>query len=182
MNLKDMLIKENIVKIKNKDEELFKLKSGKKSRLFINVKEASLNPKILNEIKMLVVKLSIEISNINNFDIIGSATIGGVPIASVVSLDYWNRLYLNIPQIIVRSEKVIGNCKDKRVLLIEDVTATGSSIINAVKAIREAGGICKDCIAIVDRQEGAERNCLDNGINLYSLLRKSDFGIDLSED
>jgi len=177
MNLKEMLIKEGIVKIKNKDEKPFKLKYGKESRLFIDIKEASLNSEILKEM-VRVIDFNWDWYSSVNTDIIGSVAIGGIPIASVLSVK------IGIKQIIVRSEKhdngtqsqIIGNCKDKKVLLIEDVATTGGSIVKAVKAIREVGGICNDCV-VVDRQEGAERNCLDNGINLYSLLRKSDFGI-----
>lgn len=178
MDLKEMLIKEGIVKIKNKYEELFTLKSGKKSKLFIDIKEASLNPEILKEI-VRIIKFNWDWYRGMNTVIIGSVAIGAIPIASVLSVE------IGINQIIVRSEKhdrgtksqVIGNCKDKKILLIEDVSTTGGSIINAVQAIRDAGGICHTCIVIVDRQEGAELNCVDNGISLYSLLKKSDFGI-----
>lgn len=183
MSLIEMLKDAGIVKIKQPNEEPFTLKSGKKSRLFIDIKEASLNPKILKEIINQLKNFDLDNFD-NSFNVIGSVAVGGVPIASVYSY------IMNIPQIIVRTEKhdrgtksqVIGNCKDKKVLLIEDVATTGGSIINAVKAIREAGGICNNCLVIVDRQEGAERNCLDNEINLISLLKKSDFGINLTEE
>jgi len=188
MNLKEMLIKEGIVKIKNKDEEPFTLKSGKESRLFIDIKEASLNPDILDEIQSSIFYMFAMKTNPTDlfmkYERIGSVAVGGIPVATIIS--YFSK----VPQIIVRSEKhdrgtqsqVIGNCKNKRVLLVEDVATSGGSIINAVRAIREAGGSCNNCIVVVDRQEGAERNCLDNGINLISLLKKSDFGINLTED
>ncbi len=179
-----MLIKEGIVKIKNKDEEPFTLKSGKKSRLFIDIKEASLNPDILDKIKWEFFRIygfnTDPEGLFMKYERIGSVVVGGIPLATIIS--YFSK----VPQIIVRSEKhdrgtqsqVIGNCKEKRVLLIEDVSTSGGSIVNAVKAIREAGGICNNCIVVVDRQEGAFQNCKDNGINLISLLKKSDFGID----
>jgi len=183
MNLKEMLIKENIVKIKNKDEEPFTLKSGKKSRLFIDIKEASLNPEILDKIKWEFFKIygfnTDPEGLFMKYERIGSVAIGGIPVATIIS--YFSK----VPQIIVRSEKhdrgtqsqIIGNCKDKRVLLIEDVATSGGSIVSAVKAIRDAGGVCNECLVIVDRQEGAFQNCKDNKIKLLSLLKKSDFGI-----
>ncbi len=197
MNLKDMLIKEGIIKIRNKDEESFVVNElGTKSRLFIDIKEASLNPNILNRITQQIIRVIIEdtdlaLINVNHpelplflFDRIGSVAVGGVPLATALSLE------TKIPQIIVRSGKhdrgtqsqVIGNCKGKKVILIEDVTVTGNAAIKGVKAIREAGGICNFCIVVVDRQEEAEKNCLDNGIRLFSLLKKSDFGINLNEE
>lgn len=185
MNLKEMLIKEGIVKIKNEGEELFTLKSRKKSRLFIDIKHASLNPIILKRITRNVIDIIVDDIGIHLyvFDKIASIAIGGIPITTSLSLE------TGIHQIIVRSEKhdrgiqsqVIGDCKNKQVLLIEDVATTGGSIINAVKAIREAGGICDTCIVIVDREEGAKELCFTNDIILYSLLKKSDFGINLEK-
>lgn len=192
MDLKEMLIKEKIVKIKKPDEEPFILKSGKKSKLFIDIKQASLNPQILKRITQDIINmitkeipdLAMTHSHLSDlhlylFNKIGSVAVGGVPIGTSLSLE------TNIPQIIVRSEKhdrgtqsqVIGDCKGKKVLLVEDVATSGGSIVNSVKAIRDVGGICDTCMVVVDRQEGAEQNCKDNGINLYSLLKKSDFGI-----
>jgi len=197
MNLKEMLIKEGIVKIKNKDEEPFTLKSGKKSRLFIDIKEASLNPEILKRITQDAIRIitedipNLSLTNANFpdshiflFDKIASVAVGGVPIATALSLE------TNESQIIVRSEKhdrgtqsqVIGNCKGQRVLLIEDVATSGGSIVSAVRVIREFGGICNVCIVVVDREEGAKEWCVMNDINLISLLKKSDFGINLSEE
>ncbi len=178
IELKDILIKHNIIKVKKDNEELFTLKSGKKSRFFIDIKEASLNPAILNkiieELHQTVIKLDLQ------FDIIGSVAIGGIPIASIFSYDTYT------PQIIVRSEKhdrgtqtqVIGNCKGKEVILIEDVATTGGSIIKAVHAIWDAGGFCGKCIVVVDREEGAVKECAKENIELISLLKKSDFGIE----
>jgi len=179
-----MLIKEGIVKIKNKDEELFTLTSGRKSRLFIDIKEASLNPDILDKIKWEFFKIygfnTDPKGLFMNYERIGSVALGGIPIATIIS--YFSK----VPQIIVRSEKhdrgtqfqIIGNCKGQRVLLIKDVVTSGGSIVSAVKTIREAGGICNNCIVVVDREEGAYQNCKDNNIKLFSLLKKSDFGIE----
>lgn len=180
MNLKEMLLIKGIVKIRSKDHEPFTLKSGKKSRLFIDIKEASLNPYILKKVVDEFNELIPYKVHLGDYSIFGSVAIGGIPIATALSLEY------GIPQIIIRSEKhdsgiktqIIGKCKDKRILLIEDVATTGGSIVSAVQVIREAGGICDDCVVVVDREEGASENCKENGINLFSLLKKSDFGVD----
>lgn len=173
-----MLLKEGIIKIKKEDEEPFILKN-KKSRFFIDIKEASLNPYILGELLNKFHKFFYDTLCFSSFDKFGSIAIGSIPIVTALSLEY------KIPQIIIRSEKhesgiqsqVIGDCKYMNILLIEDVATTGESIIDSANAIREAGGICEKCIVIVDREEGAKENCLDNGIELYFLLKKSDFEV-----
>lgn len=176
MDLKEMLLKENIVKIKGEYEEPFTLKSGKKSQLFIDIKQASLNPIILKEVIMRVIE--VVPVYIYEYDKIASVAVGGIPIATALSLE------TEIPQIIIRSEKhntgtktqIIGECEDQHCILIEDVATTGGSLINAVKAIRASKGICQDVIVIVDREEGASELCEQNGVTLYSCLKKSDFG------
>lgn len=174
--LKGMLIKERIVKIKRLDEEPYILKSGRKSRLFFDIKEASLNPFILHEIINVIYGSGFLVSKFNK---IGSVAVGGVPIASVLSYK------TTFPQIIIRSERhetgtkseIIGHCELFNILLIEDVATSGGSVVKAVKTIRKAGGTCNKCIVIIDREEGAEQLCKDNDITLLPLLTKSDFGI-----
>lgn len=176
MDLKEMLLKENIVRIKGENEEPFTLKSGKKSRVFIDIKQASLDPDILKEIVELIDSMGQKEEWY--FDKIASVAIGGIPIATALCLR-WDE-----HQIIIRSEthdrgmkqKIIGDCQGLRCLLIEDVTTSGGSIINAVQAIRAAGGICTDVIVVVDREEGAKKLCQQNGITIHPCLQKSDFG------
>lgn len=175
----DMLVsQEGIVKIRSPDEEPFILTSGRKSRLFFDVKEASLSPKINGLVKSLIMKKIADTRN-RDFNKLGSIAIGSIPITSILSYA------TSIPQIIVRSERhktgtesrIIGDCKDLDILLIDDVATSGGSAVNAVLEIRKAGGICNKCIVVVDRQEGAEELCKENGITLYSILKKSDFGV-----
>lgn len=171
-----MLLKEKIVKVKGENEEPFTLKSGRKSRFFIDIKQASLNPIILKEIIRRVIQVAP--AYIYKYDKIASVAVGGVPIATALSLE------TDVPQVIIRSEKhdtgiksqIIGDCEDQHCILIEDVATTGGSLINAVKAIRDAKGICREVIMIVDREEGTQELCEQNEVTLYSCLKKSDFG------
>lgn len=177
MGLKEMLLNENIVKVKGKNEEPYTLKSGKKSRLFIDIKQASLNPIILKEVIMRVIEIAP--AYIYEYDKIASVAVGGVPIATALSLE------TEVPQVIIRAEKhdtgtksqIIGDVEGQHCILIEDVATTGGSLINAVKAIRDAKGICREVIVIVDREEGAKELCEQNDVKLYSCLKKSDFGL-----
>ena len=172
--LVQMMIDNKIVKIKEPQEEPFTLKSGKTSRLFFDVKEASLNPVILEEI----IK-HIDLSFVSQFEKIASVAVGGIPLATALSLK------TGIPQIIIRSEKhdrgteskIIGSCNNKECLLIEDVATSGGSLVTAIKDIRKAGGSCAYTIVVIDREEGSDVVCDDNGIFLRPLLTKKNFGI-----
>ena len=56
-----------------------------------------------------------------------------------------------------------------KVLLIDDVATTGTSLSNAIKVIRENGAIVKDAVAIISRLEGAEEKLEDIDVRLISI-------------
>jgi orotate phosphoribosyltransferase len=61
------------------------------------------------------------------------------------------------------------------VILFEDVTTTGGSVMRAADAVRERGCIIVKIITIVDRLEGAEDNFRNAGIAFESLFTWRDF-------
>jgi len=149
----------------------FTLASGKKSQYYVDVKKASVNPRILKkiagEIKVLIESHDIVV------DAIACVELGGVPIGTAVSLE------LNKPLIIIRkqpkdhgiSSPIIGEVKRGMViLLVEDVTTTGSSAIKAIEALRKEGSIVFYTISIVDRDEGAHQNLDEIGVSLIFLV------------
>lgn len=176
----ELLKQHNVVMVRSESEEPFTLKSGKKSRLFIDIKKATLDPTLLKDI---IYFLYNEIVSDDDsvckqhipYERIASVAVGGIPIATALSL------HTGVPQVIVRAEKhdrgtgsqIIGDCKGANCILIEDVATTGGSIVTAVKAIRDAGGICNVCFVVVDREEGATELCRENGVYLFSCVKKS---------
>ena len=72
-------------------------------------------------------------------------------------------------------EKV--SLQGKRVLVVDDVTTTGSSVLKAVEAARAAGANVSTVITIVDRQEGAAENLARHGLRLVPLTLAEDYGI-----
>jgi orotate phosphoribosyltransferase len=153
----------------------FTLASGKKSRYYIDIKKASTNPKILKliaiEIKNEIVKKSI------SGTYIGCVALGGVPIAVAVSLE------TGLPLVIVRKEKkdygtkgqIIGDPKPgSSVILVEDVTTTGGSVLKAIEILKEEGLEVHYVLVVVDREEGASGNLKKNGVELIPLARIND--------
>lgn len=61
------------------------------------------------------------------------------------------------------------------VVLLEDVTTTGGSIMKAVAAVRAEGGIVSRVITVVDRLEGAAGNLAGEGISLTALTTREDY-------
>lgn len=153
----------------------FTLASGKKSKYYIDIKKASTNPGVL---KLIAVEIKNKIQEISiQGDSIGCVALGGVPIAVAVSLE------TGLPLVIVRKEtkdygakgQIIGDPKPgSSIILVEDVTTTGGSVLKAIKILKEEGLKVHYVLVVVDREEGASGNLKKIGVELISLARISD--------
>ena len=152
----------------------FTLASGKKSNYYVNMKKAITNPEILSTIAKLITE---KIEN-DGIDKVAGPALGAVPIATAVSLES------QIPLLMIRKEKKgYGTSKliegelnqDDDVIVVEDVTTTGGSLLKAIKAIQNNGGIVKRAFVVVDREEGALESFESEGVKLEPLISVSEF-------
>jgi orotate phosphoribosyltransferase len=63
----------------------------------------------------------------------------------------------------------------KTVVILEDVTTTGASALDAVKAVQDAGARVALVLSILDRGEGAADLYAKAGIPFKSLFRAEEF-------
>ncbi len=143
----------------------FVLSSGKRSRVYVDVKLASTYPGLLEMMAEGIAKLVASL----NFDRIACVELGGVPIAVAASLK------LKKPIVIFRKEKKdygvggdrIGEVREgERVLIVEDVVTTGRSAKSVAARVEAAGGRVVGIVAVVDREEG--------DLEVMSLLKLKD--------
>ena len=149
----------------------FVLTSGAVSDYYINIKKASSNPKILK----ILAKEMVEYAQ--GYDFIAGMELGAVPLIVALSLE------TNIPYLIIRKEKREhgtskqiegGDAKDKRVLVIEDVTTSGGSVVKSIQILRENKAIVDEVIVVVDRETGAEEKLRNVDVSFIPLLSVSD--------
>ena len=110
--------------------------------------------------------------------------VGAVPVVTSVAQTS-ARTDRPLPGFLVRKEvkergtekQVEGNMEPgSRVLIVEDVTTTGGSAMQAIEAVRrERNGEVPIVVTIVDRLQGAEEFFAEQGIRLIALLNKDDF-------
>lgn len=162
-----------------KENEVFKeghfiLSSGKESNYYIDMKKAITEPEILSTVAKLITE---KISD-DNIDKVAGSALGAVPIATAISLESKK------PLLMIRKEKKsYGTSKliegelieGDEVIVVEDVTTTGGSLIKAIKAIQENGGNVKRAFVIVDRLEGATEAFEKEGIKLEPLISVDEF-------
>ena len=160
--LRDDLIKCGAVKFGD-----FTLTSGKKSKYYVDIKQASTDPWVLKEIARLIAE------RIGGEERIAGVELGAVPIAAAASLAS------EIPFLIIRKgdrkhgtgKKVEGKfAPGEKVLMVEDVVTTAGSSIEGINTLREAGLVVERVITVVDRQEGGSQALDSYGVSLESLV------------
>ncbi|MFW6448969.1 MAG: orotate phosphoribosyltransferase [Halobacteriota archaeon] len=60
------------------------------------------------------------------------------------------------------------------VVLLEDVATTGTSALEAVGALREAGAAVDEVLVVVDREQGARERMAEAGVTLTALVTAAD--------
>ena len=165
------------------NDEAFTLASGRTSRWFFDMKPVMMNPEAGRLVGELMNLRCDEIGS----DFVGGLGLGAVPLAAlVVATDFTSdRLgFMVRKQAKGRGGRKTNNppgiegasiANGGRVIILEDVTTTGGSAIQAVKRIEEE----TDCevvavISILDREEGGKEAFEDAGIPFESLLVRSD--------
>ncbi len=149
----------------------FVLTSGATSDYYIDIKKASTNPKILKKIAKAMKEYA------EGYDVIAGMELGAVPLAVALSLE------TKIPYVIIRKEKREhgtgkqiegGDVKGKKVLIVEDVTTSGGSVVKSVNILRENNAIVDKVIVVVDRESGTKEKLKDIDVSFISLLCVSD--------
>ena len=165
------------------NDEAFTLASGRTSRWFFDMKPVMMNP----ESGRLVGELMNARCDEIGADFVGGLELGAVPLAAlVVATDFTSdRLgFMVRKQAKGRGGRKTNNppgiegasiANGGRVIILEDVTTTGGSAIQAVKRIEEE----TDCevvavISILDREEGGKEAFQEAGIPFESLLVRTD--------
>lgn len=155
---------------------LFTLASGKQSPYYIDLRILQSFP---NYFRLAIIALRDTINKEigTDFDSLGSIPTSGLIFASALGYE------MQKPLVYVRKEsKPYGRSKmvegylrpGEKVLLIDDVATTGTSLSNAIRVIRENGAVVKDVIAIISRLEGAEENLQNIGVRIISIATIND--------
>lgn len=158
----------------------FKLASGQSSGFYFDMKPTILDP----EGAQLIAELILEAVAGENLDCVGGMAVGAIPVVAAVTMASAGS-DRPLPGFLVRKEvkergtrsQIEGNIVRKgKILIVEDVTTTGGSAMQAIEAARREGdGSVSMVVTIVDRMQGAEKFFADQNIRLIALLDKNDF-------
>lgn len=148
----------------------YKTKIGIMTPVYCDLRVIVSYPKLLVTLSDLMIQ---KVNNINNFNLLCGVPYTALPIATVLSTK------TNIPMVMRRKEaKDYGTKKliegifepGQNCLIIEDVITSGSSILETVKDLKDAGLNCTDALILLNREQGGEAFLNNNGIKVHSLL------------
>jgi len=149
----------------------FVLTSGAISDYYIDIKKASTNPRVLKLIAQHMTPFT------KGYDLIAGMELGAVPLVVALSLE------TQIPYVIIRKQKrdhgtgkqIEGpSVQQKRVLILEDVTTSGGSILQSIQILKRNQAILEDVLVVVDRESGAREKIIDHGLEFHPLLTVED--------
>lgn len=168
------LLKEHSVMVGN-----FFLASGKQSDFYIDVRQITLHP----EGALLIANM---ILNRINSDIqgVGGPMTGADPIAGAVSVVSYLRGKPIYGFMIRKKLKAYGSQywiegrnslpNGSHVCIVEDTTTTGNTLLRAIYKAEQEGLIVKQCISVVDREEGAMKRITDAGYSFEALVTRTE--------
>ncbi len=165
----------------------FTLTSGRKSNYLFQLRAATMHA----EGAALIGELMVEFMRAHDLRNIGGLEMGAVPVVAAAAVKSHDMGWPVRAFFMRKKAKEHGarqlidgwlpERKGEEVLIIDDVTTTGGSLLKPVEKMREMGFVVRRALSIVDREEGALENLRRHDIELFSILRKSDFADALAQ-
>lgn len=159
------------------------LASGRESDYYIDMRPTTVHPAGATCVGELIVDALDGLS----VDFVGGLEMGAVPIATAAAIAS-HRRGRDIGAFFVRkkpkdhgAKKLVEGLpkgetlRGKNVVVVEDVTTTGGSALQAVAALREEGANIVLVLTIVDRLEGAKENFEAEGLKFSALYTADEF-------
>ena len=161
------LYKNDIIKFGN-----FTLASGKDSSYYIDLR---LVPSFPHEFRKMIKNLQnlvIEKTGLDSFDSLASVPTGGLVVTSALAIEIIKPLIYvrNKPKEHGTTKSIEGKTSaGMKVVMVDDVITTGTSVLNGIKQLKESGLSVSDTFVIINRLEGADKAFSDIGVRIHQL-------------
>jgi orotate phosphoribosyltransferase len=157
----------------------FTLASGQRSGFFFDMKKTMFHPEGTSLVGDIIFEM---IADDVDVQYIGGLEIGAIPMVVSVSLKSWpaRPIYAFFVRKAPKDHGAInlidGHFRpNSKVILFDDVTTTGGSVMKAVRAVRDQGCTVKKILTIVDRGGGAAANLKKENLELVPIFTMDDF-------
>jgi orotate phosphoribosyltransferase len=157
------------------------LSSGREADYYVDMRRVTLDAQAAPAIGRVMLDLTADLE----YDAVGGLTLGADPVA-VAMMHQSAATGRTVDAFVIRkSQKVHGlqkliegpSVEGRRVLAVEDTSTTGGSVLEAVKALREAGAEVVAVAVIVDRDTGARQAVEAEGLDYRYAVGISDLDV-----
>lgn len=154
------------------------LSSGRQADYYVDLRRATLH----HRAAALIGRLIRQLTDDWDYTAVGGLTLGADPVATAVMhapgrpIDAFvvrKSVKTHGMQRLIEGAEVAG----RRVLVVEDTSTTGGSVLTAVRAVREAGGEVVGVVTVVDRATGAAEAIAAEGLPYRSVLGLAELGL-----
>jgi len=161
------LYKNNIIRFGN-----FTLASGKNSSYYVDLRLIPSYPHQFRKMIKNLQNLIVEKTGLDDFDCLASVPTGGLVVTSALAIEIVK------PLIYVRSKpKEHGTAKSiegkisagMKVVMVDDVVTTGTSVLNGINQLKEAGLLVSDLYVTINRLEGGDKALSNIGVQTHQL-------------
>jgi orotate phosphoribosyltransferase len=157
------------------------LASGREADYYVDMRRVTLDAEAAPAIGRVMLDLTADL----DFDAVGGLTLGADPVAVAMMHQAAATGRVLDAFVIRKSQKVHGlqkliegpSVEGRRVLAVEDTSTTGGSVLEAVKALREAGADVVAVAVVVDRDTGARQAVEAEGLEYRYAVGISDLDI-----
>ena len=150
----------------------FTLTSGKNSSYYIDLRLVPSYPHQFRKMIKNLQNLIIEKTGLDNFDSLASVPTGGLVVTSALAIEIVKPLIYvrNKPKEHGTTKSIEGKISTgMKVVMIDDVMTTGTSVLNGIRQLKEAELSISDLYVIINRLEGADKVLADEGIQIHQL-------------
>ena len=150
----------------------FTLTSGKNSSYYIDLRLVPSYPHQFRKMIKNLQNLIIEKTGLDNFDSLASVPTGGLVVASALAIEVVKPLIYvrNKPKEHGTTKSIEGKTSaGMKVVMVDDVATTGTSVLNGIKQLKESGLLISDVYVIINRLEGADKALDDMGVQIHQL-------------